>query len=58
MQDRVTMGSLMDRVMFWSDVIIIIYSVTDMVSYNTANLAHKYLTSSTNMKMVSKNKTS
>jgi GTPase SAR1 family protein len=41
-QDRVTMCELLDKVVFWSDVIIILYSVTDMGSYNTANLAHKY----------------
>ena len=47
------MYSLLDKVIFWSDVIIILYSVTDMVSYNTANLAHQYLVNCSHMKMVS-----
>ena len=29
----------------WSDVILILYSVTDLGSYHTANIAHKYITS-------------
>ena len=29
----------------WSDVILILYSVTDMASYHTANIAHKFITS-------------
>ena len=53
LQDGVTMSALLDKVMFWSDVIIILYSVTDMVSYNTANLAHQYLINCIHMKMVS-----
>merc|ERR1711892_519550 len=50
-QDRVTMCELLDKVVFWSDVIIIIYAVTDMGSYNTANLAHKYVQNCLNQKM-------
>jgi len=50
-QDRVTMCELLDKVVFWSDVIIIVYSVTDEGSYNTANLAHKYLQNCLNQKL-------
>ena len=33
------------QVISWSDVILILYSVTDIASYHTANIAHKYITS-------------
>ena len=33
------------QVISWSDVILILYSVTDLASYHTANIAHKYITS-------------
>ena len=46
------MCDLLDKVVLWSDVIIILYSVTDQESYNTANLAHKYVQNCLNQKVV------
>ena len=33
----------LDHVVTWSDVILLLYSITDQTSYNTANIAHKYI---------------
>ena len=33
----------LDHVVTWSDVILLLYSITDRTSYNTANIAHKYI---------------